>query len=411
MKQLPIAKPFIGEEEVEAVAEVLRSGWITQGPKVKAFEEAFAQTVQSSHACAVSSGTTALHLALLAVGVKPGDVVITVYIATANAVRYCGAEPVFVDIDLETFNMSSDSLEEFLSDRCELRDGQIFYLKAQDLKKADSPLMQLEEKYIGRVAAVLVVHQIGIPCQIKKIVGICQEFKLPVVEDAACAIGSKVSVDNGQSWESIGQPHGDIACFSFHPRKVLTTGEGGMVTTQNPEYDQMFRLLRQHGMSVPDLTRHKAEKVIFEDYDAMGFNYRMTDMQAAIGLVQLTRLEDMMKHRQEIARCYRDLFAEIAWLRLPIIPSDVQTNWQSFAVLMDECAPISQEGLMQGLLDQGIATRPAVMNAHQELPYSHVSWDLPNSKKAREQGVLFPMFEGMGKDDCRRVFEAIQGCI
>jgi perosamine synthetase len=231
---IPVTKPILGEEEATAAREVLESGWVSQGPRVRAFEEAFAQSVGASYACAVSSCTAALHLGLLGVGVMPGDVVITVshsFIATANAVRHCGAEPVFVDIGRETYNMDPEGLRRVLVEDCIHRDGHLYYRHVEHLAVGKSPLRHLlrspgsASSPLGRVAAVLPVHQIGIPCDIRRIVRIARENNIPVVEDAACAIGSEVSLDEGRTWERIGKPHGDIACFSFHPRKILTTGD------------------------------------------------------------------------------------------------------------------------------------------------------------------------------------------
>jgi perosamine synthetase len=237
---IPIAMPLLENAEAEAAHQAVLSGWVSQGPQVAAFEREFAATVGAPHACAVSNCTTALHLALLAVGVSPGDEVITAshsFIATANAIRYCSATPVFVDIDPTTYN---------LDPRC------------------------VAEAVTERTRAILAIHQMGMPCDLHALMAVANRHDIALVEDAACAAGSQIRID-GQ-WERIGRPCGQIACFSFHPRKVITTGEGGMLTTSDPECDRKFRLCRQHGMSVPDTVRHGSQQVIFEDYLVIGFN-------------------------------------------------------------------------------------------------------------------------------------------
>jgi perosamine synthetase len=375
------------EHEVEAVRRVILSGWVTQGPEVVAFEKEFADFVGAPHACAVSSCTTALHIALLAVGIKPGDEVITVshsFIATANSIRYCGATPVFVDVEPGTFNMNPSLIEALINEKTK---------------------------------AILCVHQLGMPCNLKEIVNIAHRHDLPVVEDAACATGSEILWKG--AWEKIGRPHGDMACFSFHPRKLLSTGDGGMLTTANDEWDHKFRLWRQHGMSVPDTVRHGAKKVIFESYPCLGYNYRMTDVQAAMGREQLKRLPEIVKRRREMVKLYRTLLSkEIPDIGLPLEPTWARSNWQSFCVRLPK--RLNQITAMQEMLDAGIATRRGVMCAHREDSYIHGSWTcgighgscecepercarLTESEMAQDHCIILPLYHQMTEDDQLRV--------
>jgi len=375
---IPIAKPFLGKGEAAAASKAILSGWVTQGPRVEQFEKDFASYVGSRYACAVSSCTTALHIALLAVGVKPGDAVITVshsFIATANSIRHCGAEPIFADIDPETFNISCEALERCLTKGRKMR----------------------------RVAAIMPVHQMGMPADLKSVLSIARKFNIPVVEDAACAIGSEISMTKGRTWNKIGKPHGDIACFSFHPRKVITTGEGGMLTTNNAEYDKNFRLLRQHGMSLSDRARHLAKKISVEAYVTTGYNYRMTDIQAAIGIEQLKCVKEMVARRRRLALRYKKELSAVSWLKLPVEPEYARTNWQSYPVRVLKGAPRSRNGLMQYLLDKGIATRRGIMNAHQELPYSRHREVLKNSESARDSVILLPLFYELKDSEIKKI--------
>ncbi len=406
---IPIAKPFLGDAEAEAARKAVLSGWVTQGPRVKEFEEGFCTFIGAEYATAVSNCTAALHLSLIALGVKPGDVVVTVshsYVATANAVRHAGAEPVFVDIDPDTFNISPLSLEDFLNNDCEERGGTLFYKNAGRLARAPSPLASVKDP-IGRVAAIMPVHQMGMPFDIERVMEIASSFSLPVVEDAACAIGSEVDM-SGET-RRIGLPHGDVACFSFHPRKIITTGDGGMITTNNPEIDRELKLLRQHAMSVPDTVRHGSGKVIFEEYLETGYNFRMTDIQAAVGVEQLKRLPEIIKERRRLAALYRELLAGVDWLKVTEEPSGVRTNWQSYPVRIIDIERHRQVEVMQALLDKGIATRRGIMNSHQEPAYSPSIFTLPESESARDSVVLLPLYCAMTTEEVETVVSAIKG--
>jgi perosamine synthetase len=390
---IPVALPWLGEAEAEAARRPIMSGWVTQGPEVAAFEAEFAAYVGAKHACAVSSCTTALHLGLIAVGVKPGDEVITAshsFIATANSVRYCGAKPVFVDIQPGTFNIDPDLVA-----------------------RAITPATR----------AVLCVHQVGMPCDLARIVAIARSRGLGVVEDCACAAGSEI-LWNGE-WQRIGRPQGDVACFSFHPRKVITTGDGGMVTTNRADWDEQIQLLRVHGMTMSAAQRHGAKTVAFESYDTFGYNYRMTDIQAAIGREQLKRLPEIVRIRRALAERYFSVLRDVP-VGLPEEPKWARSNWQSFCVrLPDGC---DQRQVMQRMLDRGVATRRGVMCSHRELVYASEPWScglgpgscgcapgtckrLAGSEKAQDHCIVLPLFAQMTEAQQDRVVEVLKGAV
>ncbi|MBW4028552.1 MAG: DegT/DnrJ/EryC1/StrS family aminotransferase [Acidobacteria bacterium] len=373
-RKIPVARPFLGIEEEEAVVEALRSGWITQGPTVAQFEDRFAEYIGCDHAIAVSSCTTALHLAIAVAGIGPGDEVICPslsFIASANSVAYTGATPVFCDIDANTYNIDPAWLGQCLT---------------------------------SRTKAILVVHQIGQPVDMRRILEFADAHKLIVIEDAACAIGSEYR------GRLVGAPLGLMACFSFHPRKVLTTGEGGMITTSDAVLAQRLRQLRQHGMSISDLVRNAAKQIVTERYNEIGYNFRMTDLQAAIGLAQLTRLPHFLTQRRAMAARYDHALGNVSWLQPPVILPHCKTNYQSYMVRLLGSAAGARDAIMQTLLDKGISTRRAVMAIHRELPYRAERWErtLSRTNLVADTGLILPLYHDMSEDEQDFVIEAIQ---
>ena len=368
---VPITKPALTEEEARAPYESIKSGWVTQGPKVAEFEKAVASYVGAKHGVATTSCTTGLHLALATIGVGPGDEVIVpsfTFIASANAILYTGATVVFCEVDPRTFNADP----------------------------AD-----IERRITKKTKAIMPVDQIGLGCDIDAVNQVAKRHGIEVVEDAAPTIGGTYK---GRRVGS--NAHQTV--FSFHPRKVITTGEGGMITTDDDALADKARKLRAHAMSVSDLDRHKADRPILEEYDELGFNYRMTDIQASIGLVQIRRLDELLKIRVAKADRYGRELADLTKVRTPYSPSYATHTYQSYCLDLD--ASIDRDDLMARLLRRGVATRRGVMASHLEKVYRDRvgTVSLPITEQKARSTMLIPLFATMTDDEQTYVIESLR---
>lgn len=368
-------KPWLGAEEAEAASAAVLSGWVAQGPKVAAFEDAFARRVAAVHAVAMSSCTTALHVALHLLDVGPGDEVVVPslsFIATANAVRYCGATPVFADVEPETGNLSAATVEAVLT---------------------------------GRTRAVILVHQAGVPADVDPIRALCGPRGVTVVEDAACAAGSTYR----------GVPVGadaEMSAWSFHPRKLITTGEGGMLTTNRDEWARRAKRLREHGMSVSAAERHSGGGAVVESYLETAFNYRMTDIQAAVGLVQLSKLDAIVQRRRELAARYRESLADVPGLRAVRDPEHGTTNYQSFWVMLPDDTAVSRNDVLARLAERGVSARRGIMAAHLEPAYAgHPHVDLPVTEAFTERSLILPLYHDLTAADQDTVVEELKAAL
>jgi perosamine synthetase len=368
--KIPLAKPYLDKEDAQNAYDTILTGWVTQGPRVQEFEEKFANYVGSKYAVALSNCTTALHLAMIVAGVTADDEVICPsmsYVATANSIRYVGAKVVFAEVNPTTYNIDVD-----------------------DVRK----------KITSKTKAILIVHQIGMPADIDAFKDLCNEKNLVLIEDAACAAGSSYKGNK------IGS-HADLVCFSFHPRKVITTGDGGMITTNNEAYRDRIKLLRQHAMSINDRIRHESDKVIFEDHVELGYNYRMTDIQAAVGIKQLEKLDKIVAERRKVAFKYHQAFKDINCIQLPLEADGYFSNYQSYNVYLKPACKISRNDLMQALLDEGISTRRGVTTAHRETAYKNYqsNYSLPISEDTSDRSIVLPLFYPMTDNEINYVID------
>ncbi len=368
--KIPITKPMFGEDEERAVVEVLRSGWVVQGPKVAEFERLVADYVDVPEAVATSSCTTALHLALVLLGIGPGDEVIVpsfTFIATANVVCYTGATPVFVDIDPQTYNLDPDAIEAAIT---------------------------------PRTRAIMPVHQIGLAADMDCINAVAHRHGLAVIEDAAPALGAMYK-------ERRVGGLGNVTCLSFHPRKVITAGEGGMILTADQALANRARILRTHGMSLSDLARHHAKNIAIEEYHDLGYNYRLSDLHAAVGIEQLKKLDFMLTQREQIAARYNEAFASLECVQLPFSSSDTPHSYQSYIIQLRPQLTKPREQAMQQMLEVGVATRRGVMAIHLE-PYYRQRFPqvkLPVTENAASQTLLLPIYATMTDDEQEYVIE------
>lgn len=382
---IPITKPFFDEREEQAVREVLRSGWVVQGPKVREFEARISEFTRSQFALATTSCTTALHLSVLALGVGPGDEVIVpafTFVASANAVEYVGARPMFVDIDLETFNIDVEAM-----------------------KAALSP----------RTRAIMPVHLFGLCADMEAIIPVARHHRVAVIEDAACAVGAFCQGKHAGTW-------GEVGCLSFHPRKSITTGEGGMVLTEEDSVAKEVARLRDHGATMSDHARHERRIPLLPEYPVVGYNYRMTDVQGAIGVEQVKKLSEILRSKRRLAARYDAYLRRLPWLRPQVIPKGYEHGYQAYVCLFAPQEPNlenlarlhhQRNELMAALGERGVATRQGthavVLQSYYAEKFNLHPQEFPNAAMADQLSVALPLFPQMTDEEQDFVVHSLQG--
>lgn len=373
-RKIPIARPCLGDDEWHALREPLENGWLTQGPCVSRFEKEFAARHEVKHALATTSCTTALHLALAALDISPSDEVIVpafTWVATANVVLYCGARPVLVDVDPRTFNIDPEAVCEAIT---------------------------------ARTRAIIAVHLFGLCAEMKSLESVAEN--IPIIEDAACAAGASY---RGKPAGSLGK----MGCFSFHPRKSITTGEGGMITTDDDSLAERIHILRNHGATISEEQRHHgAQPYLLPDFNLVGFNYRMTDLQGAVGSVQLGKLDGFLSERRRWAEFYNRELADIEWLITPHVPDNREHGWQAYVCRIDERrSPVPRNELMRRLEEQGVSTRPGTHAVHMlgfyRDRFGYCADDFPGARDCDRLSIAIPLHNAMTADDYKYVVEIL----